>query len=442
MDANNHGCTEPGLGQIEILKKPDYIPKYLENVTLAYQIKGRLDVDALHAAFDVISRRHEEIRVTFRGNEGGDFSRFVREPLARYHFVPESPERDSTTARDSEWVAAEIRREAFNPIELSVGPILRYRLIPISRDSEWLLLVTVHHIVFDGWSKTVFQREISEAYGALIKDHQPEFPKLARSYHDCVTVQRRKWERGGFQVHEDYWRETFASLCFPLSMPWGRDRPTAFSFRGDQFEFSIESHRSAIDAFSRANSCSSNYLLLAAFFVLFERRTGQRDICIRSPMANRKNSSREGIVGYFVQPGAYRVVLNAGVTYVDVVRRLNRSSLDVWANAELPPQFFEACAGVTAGRSYVSPFQLHFNYQPFSPDLLRLDGVDVRKLGVPLQGVKTDLSLSISQGEKSLSGAFGYYSGIFRPSDMEILASDYLKIIEEMIANPEKAVVE
>lgn len=440
MDANE--CTEPGLGQIEILRKPDYIPKYLENVTLAYQIKGRLDVDALHAAFDEISRRHEEIRTTFRGSEAEGFCRIVREPIAGYHFVPEGPERDSPIVRDSEWVTAEIRREAFKPIDLSVGPILRYRLIPISRDLEWLFLVTVHHIVFDGWSKTVFQREISEAYNALIKGCQPEFSKLARSYHDCVIAQRRKLERGGFQLAEAYWRETFASLRFPLTMPWGRDRPTTFSFEGDEFEFSIDSHRPAIDEFCRGNSCSSNYLLLAAFFVLFERHTTQRDICIRSPMANRKSSNREGIVGYFVQPGAYRLILNNEMAYVDVVRRLNKLSLGVWANAELPPQFFEACADVTTGRSYVSPFQLHFNYQPFSRDLVEFDGATVRKLSVPLQGVKTDLSLSISQGDKSLSGKFGYYSGIFGRSDMEILASDYLRIIEEMIANPEKAVVE
>ncbi|AJX34349.1 condensation domain-containing protein [Burkholderia oklahomensis] len=236
--------------------------------------------------------------------------------------------------------------------------------------------------------------------------------------------------------------EIFASLRFPLMMPCGRDRPELFSFQGGQFEFSIEAHKTGIDEFCRAYSCTSNYLLLAAFFVLFERKTGQRDVCIRSPIANRKNSNREAIIGYFVQPGAYRIVLNKKMRYIDVVRCLSKSSLDVSANAELPPQFFEACAGVDVGRSYVSPFQIHFNYQPFSPDLLKFDDVAVIKESVPLQGVKTDLTLSICEGENALSGVFGYYAGIFCGEDVRILAFDYLNIIEEIISDPEKMAVE
>ncbi|MCK4120516.1 amino acid adenylation domain-containing protein [Ralstonia nicotianae] len=440
--SNTDSRLVPGLGQVEILSKPDYIPKYLENVTLAYKIEGELDVDALHAAFDTISLRHEELRVTFFENDTGAFYRRVRDPAARAHFVPESTEFDATLSRSPDWVSAEIRRESFTTFDLSAGPLLRYRLIPISMDKEWLLLISVHHVVFDGWSATIIQRELSSAYRSLIQDHGHDLPTLAPSYHDCVAEQRRKWECGSLGGHECYWRRMFESMHFPLTMPWGRARPQSFSYEGDRFEFSIGAQSPAIDEFCHAYSCSPNYLLLAAFFVLFERHTGQRDICVRSPMANRKTSDREEIVGYLVQPSAFRIVLSGELRYIDVVNRLHESSLDIWEHAELPPQYFEACTGVHADRRFASPFQLHFNYQPFSADLMKLDGADVSRLGVPLLGVKTDLSLSISRSLKAFSGTFSFYTGIFCREDMEQFATDYLGIVGEMIAHPDARVLD
>lgn len=431
----------PGLGQVEILDKPDYIPKHLENVTLAYRLGTGLNVEALHTAFYELSRRHEELRVTFvAAHDGEGFRRSVSEPLARQHFIAESADLDTTVSRDAAWIAAEIRREALTAVDLSTGPLLRYRLIPVSKTPEWLLLITVHHIVFDGWSATVLQRELSSLYGTLIGAQSAELPKLARSYQDYVSEQRRKWGRGGLRVHENYWRNVFASMSFPQVMPWKRERPAKFSYEGERFDFSIEASVPAIDAFCHAHACSPNYLLLAAYFILFARHTGQQDICVRSPMANRRSSDREQIIGYLVQPSAFHIVLEDGLRYLDVVKKLHDASVDAWEHAELPPQLFEACTGWVADRRVASPFQLHFNYQPFTVDLLQLEGVKTTRLGVPLLGVKTDLSLSVARTASAFSCAFSFYTGIFCREDMETLAADYLDIVAEIAARPEARV--
>ncbi|AHI67566.1 non-ribosomal peptide synthetase [Burkholderia thailandensis] len=430
----------PGIGQIEILDKPDYIPKHLENVTLAYRLGSGLNIDALHAAFDALSLRHEELRVTFYRNATSEFRRNVSVPVTRHHFVAERRAFDATISPDDAWIAAEIRREAMQPVDLTSGPLMHYRIVQVSTAPEWLLLVTVHHIVFDGWSTTILQRELSSLYSALIRETTAELPKLDCSYQDCVSEQRRKWEHGELRIHENYWRKTFASMPFPQVMPWKRERPENFSFEGARFEFSIEATVPAIDKFCNTHACSPNYVLLAAYFLVLARHTGQRDICVRSPMANRRTHAAAQVIGYFVQPSAFRIVLEDGLRYLDVVRALHDASVDAWEHAELPPQLFEACVDESPDRRFASPFQFHFNYQPFSVDLLQFEGVKTTRLGVPLLGVKTDLSLSVSRTATAFSCAFSYYTGIFCRDDMEMLAANYIEVLRGITARADEQV--
>ena len=304
------------------------------SIPTAVRLTGRLDAAALRRAVAEVVRRHESLRTSFRMADGRPVQ--VIDPEGDFEW----------RALDLEaWPAAvrleEARRvaeeEARRPFDLARGPLLRAALLRLA-DEEHVLVVTMHHIVSDGWSMSVLVREVGALYKAHGEGVAAPLPELPIQYADFAVWQRR-WLAGRvLEKHLDYWKRQLGGGDIPaLDLPTDRPRPDVQSFRGaSRTALYPRSLSDALNAVCRREGVTLFMLLLAAFAVLLRRYTGQTDIVVGSPIANRNREELEPLIGFFVNTLVLRADLSDDPTFAELLGGVRRIALDAYTHQDLP----------------------------------------------------------------------------------------------------------
>ncbi len=305
------------------------------HMPLAFRLLGRLDIPVLERAFNEVVARHETLRTTFQTEEGRLRqiivpARAMRVPLVNPEDFP-AEER----ARVAEHLQLE---EAQTPFDLARGPLLRARLILV-KPGEHLLLVTLHHIICDGWSTGVLLDELAALYGAFTQGRPSPLPELALQFADFAQWQQEAITGGGLDAQLDYWRRQLAgplpSLDLPLDHPRGparRVRAGAILTREIPADLAA-----ALKTFAQARGATGFMVSLAAFAVLLHRYGGgQEDILVTSPSAGRERAGLEGMIGLFSNPLLLRLDLSGNPTFGELLTRVRATALAAFANADAP----------------------------------------------------------------------------------------------------------
>ena len=412
-------------------------PNY--NMPTAVRIQGQLSPHTLADALQSVTIRHESLRTTF-SQEDGEPIQIINAPqpliapLVDLRSLPES-ERESHARRL-------VGREAKSPFNLERGPVLRVALLRLNTD-EHILLVNMHHIVSDGWSTSVFIRETVLFYQALQEEKKARLPELPIQYAD-FAVWQRLWLQGDvLDKQMTFWKHQFGHHPQPLDLPTDRPRPPVQTFRGANHGLRLsEAVTNNIRAFTRTKGTTPFMTLLAAFQVLLHRYSGQDEIIVGSPIANRNRAETEPLIGFFVNTLALRTDLSDRPIFADFLARVRDNLLEAYAHQDLPFEKLVEEIQPVRDLSRSPIFQAMFVFQNNPREELELPGLSFQPMGGAGDAAKFDLTLTMAERENRITGLLNYNTDLFNETTMVRFADHFLKVVEACVANPGQAVDE
>ncbi|MBV9122341.1 MAG: amino acid adenylation domain-containing protein, partial [Planctomycetes bacterium] len=405
----------------------------LYHIPAAVRLHGPLDVSALERSFQEVVRRHEALRTTFANADGQPVQVITPDrasplPVIDLSAVP--------AAEREEKVQELASLEARRPFDLVGEPLLRTTLLRLGAE-EHVVLLTMHHIISDGWSLGVFLREVTALYGAFAAGQPAPLPDLPVQYAD-YTLWQRQWLQGEvLQKQLSYWKEQLANAPPALDLPTDYPRPAVQSFHGARQAFTLSSELTdQLRSLSRREGCTLYMVLLAAFQALLHRYTGQEDICVGTPIANRGRSETEGLIGFFVNTLVLRTDLSGDPPFRAFLGRVRTAALSAYAHQDLP--FEKLVEEIQPQRDLSrSPlFQVLFAFNQDPGQFLELPGLTLDITEVDTGTAKFDLSLSLVEGPNGLSGSFEYSTDLFEKESMARLLGHWRTLLEGIVAEP------
>jgi amino acid adenylation domain-containing protein/thioester reductase-like protein/non-ribosomal peptide synthase protein (TIGR01720 family) len=402
---------------------------------MAYRVhfSGALHVAALEQVLDEIVRRHEILRTVYRLSGGSPIQEVL--PAGHVHLPYVDMSHLSATVREEE-LARLCDEEVRRPFDLTVDLPIRVRLIALGQDAHDLLL-TVHHIAFDGWSLGVLIREVERLYPTFTQGMSQTLPPLAIQYKDLASWQRQALEGEEFQRHLDFWLGKL-DRCPVLQLPADYPRPAKQSFRGANFPFVLTPELSrGLKGLSLKEGVTLFSLCLAAFQLLLQRYSGQSDIVLGTVVANRDIPEASNLIGCLLNTLALRSYVDAGACFNTFLQTVHRNFLDVYEHRELPFEKLveELHPDRDPSRNPVFQIAMVFHNAPIGE--LTLPGLSITAAEVDLGISRFDLTLHLAEAEGKLSGWFEYSTDLFREATVARIASHWQTLLEGIVADPQ-----
>jgi amino acid adenylation domain-containing protein len=401
------------------------------NMPWPSRLRGHLDAAALERALGALVSRHESLRTTFR--PAGQGAVQVVHPAAPAHL----PVVDLTglAPEDREPEARRLAREdAERPFDLERGPLLRATLVRLSGE-EHVLLLTMHHIVSDGWSMGVLFRDLFTLY-----ESASPLPPLAVQYAD-FAVWQRGWLQGEVLRRQiDWWRERLGGAPPALELPTDRPRPAVASSRGAAHGFRIPAETSrGLRSLARREGATLYMVTHAALDLLLSRWSGQDDLVVGSPIAGRTQMGTEGLIGFFVNTLALRIDLSGDPSFQELVRRVRETALGAYAHQDLPFERLVEEVAPDRGLSHTPLFQVMFALQNADTgERSATAGLRLEPFGGEIRTVRFDLELDLREVGEELFGSLRFRTDLFDAATMERFAAQYGVVLAAAAASPEE----
>jgi amino acid adenylation domain-containing protein/non-ribosomal peptide synthase protein (TIGR01720 family) len=406
----------------------------LYNEVVALRVRGPLRAEVLARALEEVAARHEVLRATLHEVDGRPVQR-VAESL-RFNLAPDDLSALSPEAREAE-VHARIRADGGVPFDLARGPLLRARLLRLA-EGEHVLVLVMHHLVTDGWSSSVFFRELSALYTALLDGRESPLPPLAIQYADYAAWQRAQMTGEALERSLAYWRGRMAGAPAVVELAADRARPPVRGEAGGRVPFHLPlSLLESLRALSRREGATLFMTLLAAWKTLLMRRSGARDLVVGAPVAGRGRAELEALVGFFVNTLVLRTDLSGDPTFRELLARVRETTLGALANDTVP--FDRLVEELQPERSLAhSPlFQVAFVLQSSPAVEAPMQGLTLEPLGGEVSASKFDLSLAAGEGPDGLSCYLEYSAELFDAATVKRMAGHLCTLLEAAAADPD-----
>jgi amino acid adenylation domain-containing protein len=410
----------------------------LYNISVPIRVRGALDVAALGRALNEVVRRHEVLRTSFPTRDGHpeqqiQGSAVVALPEVDLRDVP-APLREGAAMQ----AYAELARR---PFDLASGPPVRATIVRID-DLDSLVVVVVHHIVFDGWSTPIFRRELLALLEAFTAGRPSPLDEPALQYADFAVWQRRVLTGPRLEELVGYWRDKLAGAPSELALPYDRSRPRLTHFAGATRGFELPSGVAhEMRRLVKAENATLFMGLLAAFSVLLHRYSGEDDIVVGTTVAGRTRSELEPLIGFFVNSLVLRNDLSGLPSFRTVLRRVRETCLDAYAHQELP---FERLVEELRPERHLSrnpmfhvAFVLQNMPRPRDDGSAATPAVDTRHVSGT---AKFDLTLAITEIGDRLRGAVEYSTDLFDPATIDRLVDHFAVLLDGLLADPDRSV--
>ena len=416
------------------------IPFY--NLPSAQRVIGDLNVPVFERCLDEIIRRHESLRTVFcKSSEGNEEPVQVILPELKIKIKYIDLSGLSPSKQEPE-ILAHASEEAMTPFDLEKGPLLRARLLCLG-EHDHALLFTMHHITADTWSQEIFVKELGVLYTAFSAGKPSPLPALPIQYADFALWQRQSLQGEILEKQLSYWKKYLGDAPV-LELPVDRQRPAVQTFQGGMQSVDIPPLLSEkIIALVRMAKCSLFMVLLAAFNVLLQRYSGQEDILVGSPIANRRRMELENLIGFFANTLVFRTDLSGNCSFTELLERVRMVTSGAYDHQDLP---FEKLVEEIQPDRYMSHtplFQVMFVLQNTPKQNVTASSTDITVAPLPLVHNKTskfDLWLSISQWGNELGGLIEYNTDIFDHSTITRLIHHFKTLLAGIVENPGQAI--
>ncbi|MFL7963585.1 non-ribosomal peptide synthase/polyketide synthase [Pseudomonas kielensis] len=412
------------------------------NLPGAVRLSGALSLSALEQAFASLVARHETLRTVFQ-RQADD--RLLQVPASAPLVIDHADFSAMPAGEREQAVRLAAEAQSMQPFDLSNGPLLRVELLKLD-EQEHVLLLTLHHIVSDGWSMNVLIDEFIRFYDAHEAGVAPQLADLPIQYSDYALWQRRWLEAGELQRQLDYWQAQLGDEHPVLELPLDYPRPVLPSYRGRRLEHVVEAALvEQLRGVARQQGVTLFMLLLGTFSVLLHRYTGQDDLRVGVPVANRNRQEIEGLIGFFVNTQVLRVQLDGQARLGDLLRDIKETALGAQAHQDLPFERLVEALKLERSLSYNPLFQVMYNHQPEVADVTTLKVGSGLELGViewESRSTQFDLSLDTYEKGGQLHAAFTYASDLFNPETIERMARHWTLLLRNIVADPQRRVGE
>ncbi|GAA3463929.1 amino acid adenylation domain-containing protein [Saccharothrix longispora] len=386
------------------------------------RLTGRLDVDALRAAFQVLVDRHEALRTGVRVGQGGAVVQVATDALP----VPFTTAEHAASELDDV-----VRAIVAEPFDLAEPPLLRAVLMRVvdAPEPRWLLVLCVHHVVVDGWSLGILLTELSAAYSALVVGAEPALPEPEVQYADFAVWQREHLSGDDVAGQREFWRGALAgvqALDLPTDRPRGADR----GHGGDVVRAVLPAALlRRLAATAQAEGVTDFMVFVTAWTLVLSRWSGQDDVVIGTPVTGRPSDELDGVVGFFVNTLPLRVRLDPLADVRDLLRRCRSVCLDALANQDLPFEWLKQEAGAATGPAARLP-QAMLAYQNTPPGDLRLPGVDVEPVQIATGSTQFDVGLYLAPAGDGLGAELVFATDLFDTSSARRLLDAFTLVLD------------
>lgn len=398
------------------------------HVAEAVRLDGDLDQPALERSLAELLRRHASLRTTFALENGQPVQRLA--PPRPFPLPLLDLSGLSDAERETE-LRSQLDTQALQPFDLARGPLLRAGLIRLTGQAH-VLWLTLHHIVTDGWSMRVFTRELTALYTAFRSGQPSPLAEPALQYADFAAWQRRELSPARLQAQLDFWLQHLHGEVVPLQLPGLRARPALPSHHGAQYGFQMDAALSQdLQAFCQRQGVTLFMTLLAAFKLLLAGHSGQRDIRVGVPIANRHHQDLEGLIGFFVNTLALRSALDVNTRFDSLLAQLRDDMLAAQTHQDLPFEQLQQAMPPSA-RQLQLMFDLHQERILTSADFGNLRIRPIKEGAT--HSTLFDLMLDIGEREHGLVATFTYSTDRFEAATVAALAQDYVQLLRRILA--------
>ncbi|MEH2171961.1 amino acid adenylation domain-containing protein [Nostoc sp.] len=408
-------------------------PSY--NLPRAVRLQGKLNIDALSASLNEIIRRHEILRTSFVISDGQPIqvisaSVNLQLPVVNLQHIPQEQ-------REAELYCL-AKEEAQIGFNLTQSPLLRTKLLQLDVE-EYVILLTLHHIVSDGWSTDIFIREVAALYTAFSVGRPSSLPQLSIQYADFAVWQRQWLEGEALKNQLAYWQKQLSGELPILQLPTDRPRPTVQTYAGKTLSFILPTSLSeGLKTLSKQEGVTLFMTLLAAFKTLIYRYTNQTDILVGSPIANRNRAEIENLIGFFVNTLVLRSNLSGNPSFRELLKQVREVSLGAYAHQDLPFEKLVEEIQPERNISHNPLFQVMFVLQNVPRTALELPDLNLEVLNVNSESASFDLCLTMEDSEQGLKGNLEYNTDLFDVARMNRLVGHFQTLLEGIIANAEQ----
>jgi amino acid adenylation domain-containing protein len=406
----------------------------LYNIPISFHLRGKLDVQVLEQSINELIARHEILRTTFE-MEG-------KEPVQVVHPVLNLtlPVENWSRLEDEARMKSLLQGYAQISFDLRNGPLIRARLFRLGEDDN-VLLLSVHHIVFDGWSFRIFLRELAAYYNKLSKSEMPDLPALTIQYADFALWERKQLQDGIFESQLCYWKNRLGGDLPVLQLLTDKPRPAVQTFRGASQLVILERELlRSLKTLAVSEQSTLFMVLLAAFNVLLFRYTGQEDIVVGTPIAGRNRPELEGLVGFFVNTLALRTDLTGEPTFRTLLRRVREVCLEAYENQDVPFERLVKELNPERDRSRSPLIQTMFVLQNTPSEELRLSGLESRRLEVGTESAKFEITVSLRENRGGVKGIIEYNTDLFDPGAIDRMIGHFRTLLEGIAADPDSQI--
>jgi amino acid adenylation domain-containing protein/non-ribosomal peptide synthase protein (TIGR01720 family) len=407
------------------------------NIPYAIQLEGRLSVETLERSIAEVIRRHESLRTTFsmHGNQPVQVittKGCAHLPLIHLEILPKE-EQDAQLQYLSQ-------QEAQAPFRLSTGPLLRTRLLRLSQDQH-VLLLTIHHIISDGWSEEILLQELVTLYRAFVENKPSPLPELPIQYADFAQWQRQQLQGEILEKSLRYWREELSGLQ-PLHLPYDHPRPAVQTLRGAyQKRLLPDLVRDKLKALCREEDVTLFMVLLAAFQVLLSRYTGQGDIAVGTPIASRTQPEIERLIGFFANTLVVHTDLSENPSFLQLLTQTREKMLGAYAHQDVPFEKLVEELHPERDLSRTPLFQTLFVEQRDLPAFEDAAGLHIRPRPLETATAKFDLTFIFMETDQGILSVVEYNTDLFEAATMSRFLEHWQILLEGIVAHPEQSIL-
>ncbi len=409
-------------------------PAATYNMPAAIVLHGALDVPALVQALQAVVARHEVLRSTYHERDGEPRQRV--QPVEAFQVALEDCSQHPPAERDAR-VQQYVQAHAGTPFDLAVDLPIRAGVLRLG-EQEHVLALCLHHIAGDGWSVGVLRRELSQAYQAA-RGQGPALEPLALQYIDYAHWQRSWLSEARQQAQLGYWQQQLAALPPLLELPTDRARPAVQSHRGGSLDVQLPAHLvGPLKQLAQSRQASLFMVLLAGFQAILARYSGQDDIAVGSPVANRPRAELEGLIGFFVNTLVLRAQVDPHTSFQSLLEQVRETTLAAYDHADVPFEQLVEVLQPARSLSHGPLFQVMFDLQHADTSDAMLSELRAEPLGDGLANAKFDLQLTLGEGDGQVSGTLQYAADLFDASSIARLWQHYVSLLEQAVASPQR----
>jgi len=408
------------------------------NVPRAVRLKGDLDEGLLAQAFDALVQRHEVLRTRFV-SEDGAFYQQIEECVQVAVQVVEVP--SLALENDEAGLKAMVAEELAQPFDLLEGPLLRVKLYRLGVQ-EHVLVVTVHHIVSDGWSSQLMVEEFVHLYDAIAHQRQAALPELPIQYADYALWQRSWLEAGEAERQMKYWADVLGDEQPLLALPLDHERPPVPSYRGAALSSDCSTALSqALKTLGSERGYTLFMLLLAAFSVVLSRQSGQRDIRLGAPNAGRNRKETEGLIGFFINTQVLRVEVDEQLTFEQLLAEVKETVFGAQAHQDLPFEQLVDALAPQRDLSHNPLFQVKIN-QNLASTRLEQGGqggfadLDIVPFDTVQSDARFDLALDFTDTDQGIHISLSYATDLFEARTIQAIGDELQSVLQRMVEAP------